>query len=99
MHRDAFPPLMQQIKMGGKLLKAIKAKQPNRALGALKLGAPANILGGEVCVFGGCIFGCLRELSFVLVEVCVCFKSACIFRSWTVFCVCLFVGGGGGGPL
>jgi len=37
----------RRIKMGGKLLKAIKAKQPNRALGALKLGAPANILGGE----------------------------------------------------
>jgi len=37
----------RRMKMGGKLLDAIKTKSAKRALGALKLGAPANILGGE----------------------------------------------------
>ena len=70
--------------MGGKLLKAIKAKQPNRAFGALKLGAPANILGGEVCCGWGeagevCYGGgwrCVVEAGVVVDAV---FLAGCVF--------------------
>ena len=55
--------------MGGKLLTAIKAKQPNRVLGALKLGAPANMLEGEVgvSIVGGVL---LAGACCVVAELC-----------------------------
>jgi len=37
----------RRLKMGGKLLDAIKTKNAKRVLGALKMGAPANTLAGE----------------------------------------------------
>ena len=85
--------------MGGKLLKAIKAKQPNRVLGALKLGAPANILGGEVSVVtvGGVL---LAGTCCVVEELCVFhvrmqfYDVRVLVSGFCVSCARLFVGTG-----
>ena len=61
-----------QVKMGGKLLDAIKTKNAKRVLGALKMGAPANTLAGEVrrrvCyVMSVCLSVCLSVCRCVCV--------------------------------